>query len=208
MSLTGLFLILFLTIHLLGNLQLLKDDGGLAFNEYAYIMTHNPLIKIISYGNYIFILLHAILGIFIWSKNRSAKGTGYAVGNNRDTTWASKNMALLGTLILAFIFLHMGDFWWNMKFGNMSEVNIDGHLVKDLYTRVAYSFKQLWIIIVYIIGLIVLAFHLSHGFASAFQTLGVSHNKYNGLIKFLGTSYAILVPIGFAIIPIVFYLYR
>jgi succinate dehydrogenase / fumarate reductase, cytochrome b subunit len=95
-----------------------------------------------------------------------------------------------------------------MKFGNMSEVNIEGHMVKDLYTRVAYSFKQLWIIIVYIIGLVVLAFHLSHGFASAFQTLGLNHKKYNGLIKILGASYAILVPIGFAIIPIIFYLYR
>lgn len=208
MSLTGLFLILFLTVHLLGNLQLLKSDGGVAFNEYAYIMTHNPLIKVVSYGNYFFILLHAFLGIFIWSKNRSAKGSTYAVGNSRDVTWASKNMALLGTLILAFIFLHMGDFWWNMKFGNMSEVNVEGHMVKDLYSRVAYSFKQLWIIIAYLIGLIVLAFHLSHGFASAFQTLGLNHSKYNGIIKFLGSAYAILVPLGFAIIPIIFYLYR
>jgi succinate dehydrogenase / fumarate reductase, cytochrome b subunit len=208
MSLTGLFLILFLTVHLLGNLQLLKEDGGQAFNEYAYIMTHNPLIIIISFGNYFFILLHAFLGLFIWLKNRGAKGSSYAVGNTRDTTWASKNMALLGTLILAFIFIHMGDFWWKMKFGNMGEVNIEGHLVKDLYTRVAYSFKELWIVIVYIIGLIVLAFHLSHGFASAFQTLGLNHSKYNGIIKNLGLAYAVLVPLGFAVIPVVFYLYR
>ncbi len=208
MSLTGLFLILFLTVHLLGNLQLLKQDGGQAFNEYAYIMTHNPLIKIISYGNYFFILLHAFLGIFLWSKNKAAKGTGYAVGNNRDTTWASKNMALLGTLILAFIFLHMGDFWWKMKFGETNLVNYSGHEVKDLYEKVAYSFKELWIVIAYVIGLIVLAFHLSHGFASAFQTLGLNHNKYNSIIKSLGLGYAILVPIGFAIIPIVFYLFR
>jgi succinate dehydrogenase / fumarate reductase, cytochrome b subunit len=208
MSLTGLFLILFLLVHLLGNLQLLKQDGGQSFNEYAYIMTHNPLIKIIAYGNYFFILLHAIVGIMLWSKNKGAKGSSYAVSNSRDITWASKNMALLGTLILAFIFIHMGDFWWKMKFGETSSVNYSGTEVKDLYEKVAYSFKQLWIVIVYVIGLIVLAFHLSHGFASAFQTLGLNHNKYNGLIKTIGSGFAILVPLGFAIIPIVFYFFR
>ena len=79
MSLTGLFLILFLVIHLLGNLQLLVDDGGVTFNAYAYMMTHNPLIKVVAYGNYFFILLHAFMGFLLWSKNKAAKGSKYAV---------------------------------------------------------------------------------------------------------------------------------
>jgi succinate dehydrogenase / fumarate reductase, cytochrome b subunit len=208
MSLTGLFLILFLVIHLLGNLQLLKEDGGQAFNEYAYLMTHNPLIQIISIGNYIFILLHAIIGIGLALKNKAAKGSKYAVGNTRETTWASKNMALLGTLIFAFICIHMGDFWYKMKFGENEIVNYSGQEVKNLYAHVQVSFKQLWIVIIYLIGLMVLAFHLHHGFASAFQTLGLNHSKYTPIIKFLGSAYAILIPIGFAIIPIVFYFFR
>ncbi|MBK8700392.1 MAG: succinate dehydrogenase cytochrome b subunit [Saprospiraceae bacterium] len=208
MSLTGLFLILFLKIHLLGNLQLLKDDGGEAFNTYAYFMTHNPLIMVISYGNYFFILLHMLLGLTLWSKNRAAKGQAYAVGNHRDTTWASRNMALLGILILAFIFLHMGDFWWKMKTGQTAVVMYGETEVKDLYTKVAESFKVLWIVVAYLIGLLALAIHLYHGFASAFQTLGLNHSKYTPVIRFIGTAYSILVPLGYAIMPIVFYFFR
>ena len=112
MSLTGLFLILFLTVHLIGNLQLFKDNGGQAFNVYAHFMTSNPLIKFIAYGNYFFILLHAFMGIYIASYNRKAKGQQPAVTNpNVRITWASKNMPILGGLILAFLLMHMGDFW-------------------------------------------------------------------------------------------------
>lgn len=209
MSLTGLFLILFLTVHLAGNLQLLKNDGGEAFNSYAYIMTHNPLIILISYGNYIFILLHAAVGILLYFQNKGAKGTKYAVSTNKSATWASKNMALLGTLVLAFLFIHMGDFWFKMKMGEgwINEVQSAslGHPVKDLYEKVSYSFSQLWIVIVYIVGLVILGFHLSHGFASAFQSLGINHKKYTPIIAGLGKAYSILVPLGFAIIPLYVY---
>ncbi|HPK09671.1 MAG TPA: succinate dehydrogenase cytochrome b subunit [Saprospiraceae bacterium] len=208
MSLTGLFLIVFLKIHLLGNLQLLKDDGGEAFNTYAYLMTHNTLIKSVSYGLYFFILLHSFVGISLWLKNRKSKGQKYAVSNHRDTTWASKNMALLGTLILAFIFIHMGDFWYKMKFTdqlNMAQYAGVTHEVKDLYTRVAVAFTNPGIVAAYVIGMIVLAFHLWHGFASAFQTLGLNHKKWTPIIEFLGKVYAIVVPVLFALIPIYFY---
>jgi succinate dehydrogenase / fumarate reductase, cytochrome b subunit len=111
MSLTGLFLILFLIVHLIGNLQLLKSDSGEAFNKYSYFMTHFPLIKLISYGLYFFILVHTVQGIALWKANREAKGTSYAVSPSvPSVTWASKNMALLGTLIFAFLLIHMGDF--------------------------------------------------------------------------------------------------
>ncbi len=205
MSLTGIFLILFLIVHLMGNLQLLVNDGGQKFNEYAHFMTSNPLIKMIAYGNYFFILLHAVIGILLWSKNRTAKGVKPAVTTNRDVTVASKNMALLGTLILAFLFIHMGDFWWKMKIGDVNFVNYDGVEVKDLYEKVVASFSQLWIVVVYLVGLLVLGFHLYHGFSSAFQTLGISHSKYTPIIKAIGVAFSIIVPIGYAILPIYFY---
>ena len=205
MSLTGLFLILFLKVHLLGNLQLLKDDGGQAFNVYAHFMAHNPLIKFISYGNYFFILLHFVLGLYLWRKNREAKGQGYAVSKPRDTSWSSRNMAILGILVLAFLLLHMGDFWWKMKFGSTDLVMVGDTEVKDLYSKVYASFKVSWIVVAYLIGLLALAFHLYHGFASAFQTLGLNHSKYTPVIKFLGTAFSILVPLAYAIIPLVFY---
>lgn len=208
MSLTGLFLISFLLVHLAGNLQLLKDDGGEAFNVYAYFMTHNPLIKAVSYGLYLFIIVHAIQGILITIKNRKAKGSKYAVSTNENSTFASKNMTLLGVLVLAFLFMHMGDFWLKMKMGQLEQAQYDGldYSVADLYSRVAIAFEVSWIVVAYVIGQIALAFHLWHGFESSFQTLGLNHKKYTPIISFLGKAYSIIVPIGFAIIPIWMYL--
>lgn len=211
MSLTGLFLILFLTVHLIGNLQLFKDDGGESFNIYAHFMTSNPVIKIIAYGNYFFILLHAFLGIRIAIYNRKAKGQTGAVSNpNPRITWASKNMPILGGLIFAFILIHMGDFWLKMKLGKVDMVSyagIEGEF-KDLYGRVLISFKELWIVIVYLIGLAALGYHLHHGFQSAFQTLGFNHRKYTPAIKKLGTLYAIFLSLGFALIPLYYYFFK
>lgn len=208
MSLTGLFLITFLIVHLIGNLQLLKNDGGEAFNTYAHFMVTNPLIKTISYGLYFFILLHALLGIAIWVSNRQAKGGKYAVERSRQVTWASKNMALLGLLILAFIAIHMGDFWFKMKFTDqLAMVTYEGYPfeVKDLYGRVSQAFQQSWIVAVYVTGMAVLSLHLWHGFQSAFQTLGINHSKYTPAIKLIGKLYAILIPLGFAMIPVLYY---
>lgn len=115
MSLTGLFLSLFLVVHLIGNLQLFKDDGGYAFNTYAVMMTTFPPIKIISYFNYFFILFHAFWGIYLEVNNRKARKVKYDVVKNQST-WSSRNMALLGTILLVYIVVHMGDFWY--KFHN------------------------------------------------------------------------------------------
>ncbi len=210
MSLTGLFLILFLVVHLIGNLQLLNDDQGMSFNVYARFMTTNPLIKTIGYGNYFFILLHAFVGISLALYNRRAKGQKYAVSNPMNTSWASKNMAILGTLILAFILIHMGDFWLKMKLGQLPMVTypgIEGEM-KDLYFRVAEAFKNPLLVGAYVLGMIVLAFHLFHGFQSAFQTLGINHKKYTPAIKSIGIGYSILIPLGFAIIPIYHFLLK
>lgn len=209
MSLTGLFLVLFLVAHLAGNLQLLTDDGGEAFNAYAYFMTHNPLIKAIAYGNYLFIVLHAVVGILLYFKNKKAKGSKYAVaGKSGKTSWSASNMALLGTLILAFLFIHMGDFWFKMKFGGMPTVMSEtlGIPVKDLFTRVSTAFDNPLLVGAYLIGQLVLAFHLWHGFASAFQTLGLNHKKYTPIIEGLGKIIAMVIPFGFAIIPALHYL--
>jgi len=211
MSLTGLFLIIFLAVHLAGNLQLLNDDGGKSFNVYARFMTTNPLIKFTSYGLYFFILLHAVVGLGIALTNKKAKGTTYAVQTQSPrTNWASKNMALLGTLILAFLCIHMGDFWLKMKLGQLAEIPYPGEegVFRDLYSRTATAFSDPLIVGVYVVGMMVLAFHLWHGFQSAFQTLGLNHHKYTPAVRFIGRLYAILVPIGFALIPVIFYLTR
>lgn len=202
MALTGLFLITFLIVHLAGNWQLLKDDGGHAFNVYAAFMTSNPLIKTVSYVLYASILLHALWALLLSIGNSRARGSsGYHKVKN-SSIWASRNMGILGTVIFVFLVIHMRDFWAVMHWGHLPTKEYDGAVVKDLYSVVALAFGEPWYVILYVICMGVLAFHLWHGFASAFQTLGLNHVKYNRVIKWVGRVYAIVIPALFAWIPI------
>lgn len=208
MSLTGLFLILFLVVHLAGNLQLLIDDHGKAFNLYSYAMSNNIFIKVTSYGLYLFIVLHAIQGLIIAAKNRASRKSRYAVKATDNTSFAARNMALLGLLLLVFIGIHMGDFWYNFKFGSVDPIVYDGLEVKNVYTKVEASFANPVIVGFYVLSMIGLAFHLWHGFASAFQTLGLRHSKYTPLISIVGKIYSIVIPALFAWIPLYFILFK
>jgi len=208
MSLTGLFLISFLIVHLSGNLQLLVNDGGEAFNVYAGFMSHNSIVRVISILLYTFIILHAVQGILLAIYNRKAKGQKYKKGTPAGATWAAKNMALLGILIFAFLCIHMGDFWWKMRFtDDLPWVTYPGRhaAVEDIYSYVRMKFQIEWIVIVYVIGVIALAFHLLHGFQSAFQSLGINHKKYTPVIKVIGVVFSVVVCAGFALIPVYLY---
>lgn len=210
MSLTGLFLITFLLVHLVGNLQLLIPDDGEAFNIYGDFMTSNPFIKFTSYGLYFFILLHAILGLVLWSQNKkAATGTSrYAVNNLKgadNNPSLAKNMAALGTIVLIFLIIHMYQFWFKMKIGALPDVTYGDQTVSNLYEPVYAAFTNVGFVLFYVASMFFLALHLKHGFWSAFQTLGLSHKKYTPIIKLLGLAYSILIPLGFAIIPIYFY---
>ena len=197
-------------MHLVGNLQLLLDDGGEAFNIYAYIMTHNPLIKFVSYGTYALILLHAFQGILLAVQNRKARKSKYAVKVTRTTgtsSFAARQMALLGSLILVFLGIHMGDFWWKMKSGKVSMVTYDSFdaPVQNLYEKVEASFSNEIIVIFYVIAMIGLSLHLLHGFQSAFQTVGMNHKKYTPFIQALGKGFSFIVPALFALIPLYYF---
>lgn len=206
MALSGLFLCLFLVVHVVGNLQLFKDDGGQSFNEYTYFMTHNPLIKIVSYVNYLFILLHVIDGFMLTRANRIARGSNYAnVNQSKSSTWSSRNMGILGTLILIFLVIHMRTFWFEMHFGEMPTVTYEGKEFKDMYTIVAAAFGQVWYSALYVVCMFALGFHLLHGFQSGFQTLGLNHHQYTPIIKNIGIGvFAILIPALFAAMPLFF----
>jgi succinate dehydrogenase / fumarate reductase, cytochrome b subunit len=207
MALTGLFLILFLVVHLAGNLQLLFPDGGRAFNIYSENMGSNPLIRIVSILNFGFILLHIWVSVLLSRQNKKARPVPYAAADaSANSTWASRNMGILGSLILIFLIVHLRGFWFEFKFGEVPMVSIDGEAYKDTYSVVTAAYSQLWYVAVYIVSMIILAFHLHHGFASAFQTLGLNHPKYTPFIKKLGAAFCILVPAGFALIPIVLFM--
>ncbi len=212
MALTGLFLITFLIVHLVGNLQLLSGSGGQAFNEYAYFMTHNPVIVATSYGLYASILLHAIQGLFLWRKNSQARGgQGYAVKVNRvaGASKASVRMGAIGTVILIFLGIHLAQFWFQTHWGSqIEEVTYAGwdHPINDLYSLVAFTYTNIWMVILYAVSMMFVGFHLWHGFESAFQTLGLNHKKWTPMIRVVGRGLSVLLAIGFGIIPIFMYL--
>ena len=256
MALTGLFLCLFLAGHLAGNLQLIFSDAS-HFNQYALFMTSNPAVKILSYLTYISILFHAVDGFLLTYQNVKARPIGYAKNDpSKNSSFSSRNMAILGTLILVFIVTHMVNFWAVMHFdknmplqtitveqmGQKAEYYITtdtgkffpanpmqleqsgleirnrtefynkaanvkmGEGYKDLHKITVAFFKEaktgLIATILYVIAMLVLAFHLLHGFSSAFQSIGFNHPKYTPFIKGFGKAFAILVPLLFATIPV------
>jgi len=263
MALTGLFLCLFLVGHLIGNLQLIFADAK-AFNDYAVFMTTNPAVKILSYVTYASIIFHAIDGIILTVQNQKARPIGYAMNRpSKNSMWASRNMAVLGTVILVFIVTHMVNFWARMHFDEnmplaskeitnmggtqkmaigvlgspnaMIPVRPDGTIdpellkqyklkqvhvtsvvdekgeevfkgTKDLHKITVDFFKHekygLIATLLYVFSMIVLGFHLYHGFGSAFQSLGANNPKYNGFIRGFGYAFAIIVPALFAAIPL------
>ncbi len=206
MALTGLFLILFLTGHVAGNMQLFYNDGGQAFNIYAKFMTTNPIVKVLSYLTYLSVIGHVIYSIALSRLNRSARPIGYAVSAaSTNSAWSSRNMGILGTIILVFLAGHMYSFWYQMHWGDIPTVSYEGEEYKDLYSVVQIAFQQTWLVAWYVIAMAFLAFHLSHGFASAFQSLGLSHRKYSPAIKAVGNVYCILVPVLFAAMPLYIY---
>ena len=205
MALTGLFLVLFLVVHLIGNLQLLHADEGRAFNVYAHFMTSNPLIITISVLNFTFIFIHILWAAILTRRNRAARGgVGYAVNRN-SSTLTSRNMGILGTLILIFLVIHLKGFWWQTHFGNIPVVDYDGTEAKNLFAVVNEAYSQVWYVVVYVVSMAIVGFHLYHGFGSAFQTLGLNHVKYNPAIRFVGVAFSLVVPLLFALIPILMY---
>jgi succinate dehydrogenase / fumarate reductase cytochrome b subunit len=237
MALTGLFLCTFLIVHLGGNLLLFCDDNGYGFNMYANFLTHFPPIEVIAYLLYLCILVHAVYALVLTLKNRKARPVAYAASNDAPASWSSKNMGLLGSILLLFIVIHMSDFWFAYKYSDkvpykeyrtnlstgettavdyvpvtlkfeksVSVVN-DTEIVrvKDIHARVSQSFSSIPYVIFYVIAMIAVAFHLVHGFQSAFQTLGWTHRKYTPVVKFIGTwFFGLIIPLGFALMPIVY----
>lgn len=200
MALTGLFLIIFLVTHLAGNLQLLTGDP-LAFNEYAKFMTTFLPVKIVSYVLYLSIIGHALYGLRLTLQNRAARPVKYAVSRpEANSAWSSRNMGILGTMILVFIVIHMKSFWYEMHWG---ELGLDSNGNRDLFTVTVTAFSNPLYVLLYVVSMAALGFHLVHGFASAFQTMGWNHPKYTPLVKALGFGFAVLIPLLFALIPVV-----
>jgi len=201
MSLTGLFLIVFLLVHCYINAQIFYNDGGVRFKEAAHFMGTNFVIRTVEIGLFAFLILHIVQGLMLWAKNKSRRSVGYSVSaGNKTSPWYSRSMALLGTLVLLFLILHLSKFWgpnrWSQTFGG-GELN--------LYDMMKSEFQVTWVVVVYICGCIALGWHLLHGFYSSFQTLGLGTHRYKAIIKGIGVAFSIIVPLIFVLMPLAFY---
>jgi len=210
MSITGLFLLMFITVHLTLNLLLVFDDSGELFNIGAHFMATNPLIKIMEPILGLGFLIHIIWSIIITYQNWVARPVKYNKQNlSESSTWASRNMFILGGLIFVFLVIHIINFFYVIKFDthSMGTVIVNGTEMEDGYKLVSELFINCKLYgVLYIVGAILLTLHLTHGFWSAFQTLGLNNKNWMSRLKLVAKIFAIVVGIGFSIIPLYFML--
>jgi succinate dehydrogenase / fumarate reductase cytochrome b subunit len=168
------------------------------------------VIRILEIGLFIGFLIHIIQGYVLEVQNRQRRKIGYKVKmGSEGSKWYRKSMGLLGTLILIFLVIHVSHFWIPSRVTNdltpREYLGPNGPKVHDLFERMVNVFQEPWVIALYLIGCISLAWHLVHGFQSAFRTLGVYNKSYIGILKATGIGFSILVPLLFALMPISMY---
>jgi succinate dehydrogenase / fumarate reductase, cytochrome b subunit len=201
MGVTGLFLVSFLVIHCFINSMIFFNDEGLTFNEAAHFMGHNWLVRSLEIVLFLGFFAHILQSLFLTLQNRKARPVGYDRFNGAaNSTWYSRSMGLLGTLILIFLIIHIGHFWVKSRITGLPGHDDNGH--ENLYAVMQATFTQGWVVILYSLAMVSLAYHLLHGFQSAFQSLGLNHRGYTPFIKKFGIAFSILVPIIFASMPI------
>src|ERR1039457_6733317 len=197
MALTGLFLCFFLCEHLYGNLLLYYNDHGHQYELYTHILTRTLLIRIIEYVLFAAFIIHAIDALMITINNKKARPIGYAMQKqSKNSSWNSRNMGLTGSVILFFLVVHLRMFFFPHRFMDDKST---------MFQEVVEAFQDWRYSAFYIFSVICLGFHLSHGFQSAFQTLGINNKNYAPIIKCIGIGFAIIMTIGFASVPIMFY---
>lgn len=203
-GITGLGLSGFVFAHMAGNMLIFVSPD--AYNMYGHKLITNPLIYVAEAGLIAMFLVHLGKSLHLTYLNRVARPQKYAVSaaGDKGTSMVQKTLWAQGLLILLFVVLHLNTF----KFGTIYEVNIDGEKVRDLHRLVVEVFQQPGYVVGYIVSLIVLGLHLSHGFGSAFQTLGLNHPKYTPMIKSISWVYAIVVAGGFISQPIYVFLFH
>ncbi len=216
MSLTGLFLISFLLVHVSINACIFADlfcseENGAMFNKAAHFMGSTVLIRIMEVGLFAGIFLHMIQGYMVTAQNKSKRSEGYAVPmGNRGSKWYSRSMGILGTILLMFMILHWWHFWVPARFTGhqfLTDVTYNGVEMHNMFSLMKFTFSELWVVIVYVLACFSLAYHLLHGFQSAFRTVGLYNKKWIKIVQAVGTGFSIIVPLLFALMPIAVYLH-
>ncbi len=200
MALAGIFLLLFLPVHLTINLLLLKSDPE-PFNKAAHFMATFPVIRIIEILLFGAFLIHIAWGILIQIQNWLARPVGYVSGNKSETVFFSRFMIWTGAAVFTFLMLHFFNFYFirlGLVRGNPEDFYSVAH---SLFKIPVYNY-------VYLICFSLLGLHLYHAFSSALQTLGLNHRIWTPVVKIFSWIYAIVIPLGFAFISITIWQFR
>jgi len=203
MASTGLFLCVFLVEHLYGNLLLFYSDGGDAFVEYSHTLVHSLFIRIVEVFLFAAIILHVIQAVALTKQNADARPVKYSMYKVSETSnWFSRNMGLTGSLIFFFLIVHLWTFF--VPYRITDTVGGEGQI--NTAQAVKIAFQSGWYVLLYVTSILVLAFHLNHGFQSAFNSLGMNNKKYAAILSLSGSIFSYgVVFVGFASIPVLFY---
>ena len=204
MALSAMFLLIFLIMHL--SVNLLSICSPSAFNAASEFMGYNPFIQFLMQPVLGFaVVFHFVMGFVLELKNRSARPVKYAVNQgSANSTWMSRNMIISGLVVLAFLGLHLYDFWWHEINFKYIEANTPDN--ERFWAELHEKFADPLRVVFYVISFVLLGLHLAHGFQSSFQSVGARHPKYTPVIKTLGTWYSILIPAGFIFIAVYHFL--
>jgi len=207
MALTGSFLLIFLIVHLIGNITLFF--GPSAFNGYVKTLdVIKPVIRVIEVVLLTAFILHIYNGIILWIENKQSQG-GKFIGKYRinaskqNSSFSSRTSFVTGSIVFIFLVLHLGTFFWRFNVYDPESL-ANTHRYFDIVTG---FFAIWWYVILYVIAVLLLGFHLNHGFQSAFQTFGWNHKKYFPIVERIGTIYATIMALGFASMPIYFFFF-
>lgn len=203
MAITGLSLTLFLIAHLAGNFLIFVSQK--AFNIYSYTLTSNPLIYIAEAGLVVLFFSHVFMAIKLTLENRNARPNRYymKVKTGRGETFASSTMIYTGMIGFIFVVIHIYNFKVATITGSgIQMITHDGIEMIDLYTLVIKHFADPISVVIYLVGVISFGIHISHGFHSAFQTLGFRHPKYTPIIEKISYGLALFIAVGFSSVPI------
>lgn len=207
MAIAGLFLAVFLIVHLGINLFILPLTGNHVetFETAVHFMTSNPIIKVFEVVLFAGFIIHMLYGLILQIQNWMARPVRYKKEGFSHTSFFSKYMIHTGIIITIFLVIHFINFyfvklgWTDAPEGPMTVAN--NH---DFYHMAVNLFSNTWYAIIYILLILILGFHLNHAFQSAFQSLGLNHSKYTPFIKAVGLIYSIAIPLGFMTIPLYF----
>lgn len=204
-ALTGMGLMLFLLGHVSGNLILVFGSDE-AFNDYGHKLVSNPFIYLVEAGLVLIFLFHFTLALLHVARGRDARPTGYVsqtwAGGKSRKSLSSTLMLLSGLTILIFVIFHVAS----MKYGAFIGTFETPEGIHDLATQTRTVFSSPVTVLVYEVVMVLVGMHLWHGFSSAFQSLGISHPRLEGVLRPLGWVFAIVVGGGFLLIPLVVFL--